>query len=101
MIADQNIQDARLAAVISRAQTIFADQLQKYGVPRGNVTDARVAITRPSLDTINGDINGHATPGAAFLFSATATMRTGKSYLCQRQLFVAPHNAAFELQSGP
>jgi len=101
LIGDQRHSNRDLAAIISRARRIFADQLQKHGVPYGNVIAADIALTQPSPDSLGGYINGHAVTGAMFLVSATATMRAGKFYACQQQLFVAPHDPTLELHTGP
>lgn len=85
--------------MVSRAQAVFNDQLRKHGVPHSDVLEARLIVTRTSTEPSVRLDHNHRWVGSIFVFSATAEVRGGKAHHSQRQLFVAPHNPAIELQS--
>ena len=66
---------------------------------RAHVAKAWLVI-RKRPGRVLGSINGHPRPGHDMCFLAGAVMDSGLRFECEEVVFVAPHDAGLERQSG-
>src|SRR5688572_19645518 len=91
--------DSPTGHAVRAATAKFEDQLRKAGVARAHVEKAWLTI-RKRPERVQGSINGHPSPGHDLCFLAGAVMDSGLRFECEEVVFVAPHDAGLELQSG-
>jgi hypothetical protein len=76
----------------------FAKQVTHAGLDPSRVREAWLAIRR-SPEWFEGQVNGHTCRVFYVSFSVEAVMDDGRRYEQERNLVIAPHNPAVEMQS--
>lgn len=81
------------------ARAKFEDQMRKAGLIEAQVREAWLVLRRLP-GSVGGSINNHLCEGYKMSFTVGAVMDNGRRYEREQSVFVAPHNAKFEMQSG-
>lgn len=90
---------APMTAAVQLAATKFKGKMEKAGLSLSRIREATLAVTKSS-DSRSGYVNGRRSAGFDLNFAARAVSINGKTYKCEKSVFVAPHDPEVELRSA-